>query len=33
MTGRFWRIWVLSGILAFTLEFLASRVLTLLVPY
>jgi len=33
MTSRLCRLWVLSAILAFMLEFLASRALTLLVPY
>jgi hypothetical protein len=33
MTVRLSRVWVLSAILAFMLELLASRMLTLLVPY
>ncbi len=33
MTARLSRVWVLSAIFAFILEFLASRTLTLLVPY
>jgi len=33
MTPRLYHLWVLSAILAFMLEFLASRALTLLVPY
>jgi hypothetical protein len=33
MTARLYRLWVLSVVLALTLEFLASRALALLVPY
>jgi hypothetical protein len=33
MIARLCRVWVLSAILAFTLEFLASRLLELLVLY
>jgi hypothetical protein len=33
MNARLSLVWVLSAILAFVLESLASRVLTLLVPY
>jgi len=33
MTPRLYHLWVLSAILAVMLEFLASRALTILLPY